>query len=395
MDGAEILRLIADRETDRVERKGSLANVDRVCEAICALANDLPGHRAPGVVAVGVDDEGRPTGLTIDDQLLRRLADLRDNGQIYPFPSLRVEQLSLDGVDIAVVVVEPSTSPPVQYRGRTMIRVGPRRAVATPEEETRLHERRRHAALPFDTRAVSGASIHDLDLGRFTTELLPQLVAADVLAQNRRSVGHQLASLRFTDGMGAPTPTGLLCAGVDPLRWLPGAFVQFLRLDGTTLDAPILSAHRLTSPLPDLIRELEEVLRAHVETTISFAGSETEERRANVPLEALQQVVRNAVMHRSYEATNAPVRVTWFNDRIEVQSPGGPYGLVDAASFGQPGMTDYRNPNLAGVLAQLGFVQRFGVGLPTAQARLRQNGNPPLELEVTATFVNVITRLLA
>ncbi len=394
MDAAEILRLITDRETDRVERKGSLANVDRVCEAICAFANDLPGHGAPGVVAVGVDDDGRPTGLPIDDQLLRRLADLRDNGQIYPFPSMRVDQLALDGVDVAAVVVEPSTSPPVQYRGRTMIRVGPRRAVATPEEEARLHERRRHAALAFDARPLAGGSIDDLDLDRFTTELLPQLVAADVIAENRRSVGHQLASLRFTDSSGIPTPAGLLCAGVEPLSWLPGAFIQFLRLDGTTLDAPVLSAHRLTSPLPDLIRELEEVLRAHVDTSVSFAGPETEERRANVPLEALQQVVRNAVMHRAYEATNAPVRVTWFDDRVEVQSPGGPYGLVDASNFGQPGITDYRNPTLAGVLAQLGFVQRFGVGLQTAQARLRQNGNPPLELQSTATFVNVIARLL-
>lgn len=120
------------------------------------------------------------------------------------------------------------------------------------------------------------------------------------------------------------------------------------------------------------------MLRAHVETTVSFAGSDTEQRRANVPLDALQQIVRNAVMHRTYQATNAPVRVTWFDDRIEVQSPGGPYGVVDAATFGQPGMTDYRNPNLAGVLGQVGFVERFGVGLPTAQALLRQNGNPPL-----------------
>lgn len=137
------------------------------------------------------------------------------------------------------------------------------------------------------------------------------------------------------------------------------------------------------------------MLRAHVETAVAFVGPDREERRASVPFEALQQIVRNAVMHRTYEATNAPVRVTWFDDRVEVQSPGGPYGLVDASNFGQPGITDYRNPTLAGVLAQLGFVQRFGVGLQTAQARLGQNGNPPLEFQPTTTFVNVIVRLLS
>lgn len=61
MDAGEVVRLVSDLETDRVERKESLANVDRVCEAICAFANDLPGHAKAGVVAVGVgDDGGRP-----------------------------------------------------------------------------------------------------------------------------------------------------------------------------------------------------------------------------------------------------------------------------------------------------------------------------------------------
>lgn len=206
-----------------------------------------PGTR---VVAIGVDDEGRPTGLVIDDDLLLRLAAFRDNGKIYPFPSMTVDRLTMNGTLIAVVVVEPSLAPPVQFRGRTMIRVGPRRAVATPEEEARLSERRRHAALPFDARSLAGPSLADLDLDRFNGELMPQLVAPEVLGENQRSVEHQLASLRFTDPSGAPTPTGLLLAGVDPLAWLPGAFVQFLRLDGTTLDAPVLSAHRLASPSP-------------------------------------------------------------------------------------------------------------------------------------------------
>lgn len=391
----EILRLVVDQESDRVERKSSLANVDRVCEAICAFANDLPGHGMPGVVALGVDDQGHPNGLAIDDDLLLRLAGLRENGGIYPFPSLVVNRLVIEGMDIAVVVVEPSTSPPVQYRGRTMIRVGPRRAVATPEEEARLAERRRHASLPFDARPLVGPSIDDLDLERFSEDVVRQLVAPEILFENRRSVHHQLASLRFTDASGTPTPTGLLFAGRQPLDWLPGAFVQFLRLAGTTLDAPVVSEHRLVSLLPDLLRELEEILRAHVDTRVDFEGSSTEQRRASVPLEALQQLVRNAVMHRTYEATNAPVRVTWFDDRVEVQSPGGPFGLVDISNFGHPGVTDYRNPTVAGVLASLGFVQRFGVGLPTAAARLAENGNPPLELTATATFVNVVIRTLS
>ena len=92
-------------------------------------------------------------------------------------------------------------------------------------------------------------------------------------------------------------------------------------------------------------------------------------------------------MHRTYEVTNSPIRVYWFNDRIEMVSPGGPFGTVTTTNFGQPGLADYRNPNLADALKVLGFVQRFGVGIATARRALERNGNPPMTFEVTESTV--------
>lgn len=100
-------------------------------------------------------------------------------------------------------------------------------------------------------------------------------------------------------------------------------------------------------------------------------------------------------MHRSYEATNAPIHVYWFDDRIEVSSPGGPFGAVTEATFGQPGVVDYRNPNLADALRVLGFVQRFGVGIATAERALHENGNPPLEYTVAPTRVSFTLKVRA
>ena len=102
--------------------------------------------------------------------------------------------------------------------------------------------------------------------------------------------------------------------------------------------------------------------------------------------------MRNAVLHRTYEGTSAPVRITWFNDRIEVLNPGGPYGQVTRANFGQPGVTDYRNPYLAEAMKNLGYVQRFGLGIPLARRALADNGNPPLEYQVEDTYVLAVLR---
>jgi ATP-dependent DNA helicase RecG len=74
MDDNVLLHLLNDLESDRVERKASPSDSDRICEAICAFANDLPNHRQPGVIFIGVHDNGKCANLTInDDLLLKRL----------------------------------------------------------------------------------------------------------------------------------------------------------------------------------------------------------------------------------------------------------------------------------------------------------------------------------
>lgn len=97
-------------------------------------------------------------------------------------------------------------------------------------------------------------------------------------------------------------------------------------------------------------------------------------------------------MHRTYEGTHAPVRITWYDDRVEIISPGGPFGTVTAQTFGLPGYADYRNAALAEAMRTLDLVQRFGVGIPSAQQALAQNGNPPLSWEVHDNLVIVTLR---
>lgn len=99
------------------------------------------------------------------------------------------------------------------------------------------------------------------------------------------------------------------------------------------------------------------------------------------------------MLHRTYEGTNAPVRITWFSDRIEIQSPGGPFGQVNRENFGTAGVTDYRNPHLAEAMKNLGYVQRFGMGIPLARNELEKNGNPPPEFVVEDAHVLVLVRV--
>jgi ATP-dependent DNA helicase RecG len=186
---------------------------------------------------------------------------------------------------------------------------------------------------------------------------------------------------------------GLLTLGKSPRTWLPGAYIQFLRVQGTEWGGQVLDEAELDGTLDMVLRRADDKVKAHLTTTVDFtSGAVTERRSSLYPLSALQQVVRNAVMHRTYEGTNAPVRLYWFDDRIEVHSPGGPYGAVNKQNFGRPGASDYRNPAIAGVLRSLGFVQRFGFGIAEAKRSMRENGNPAPEFQVEDNFVLVTLR---
>jgi ATP-dependent DNA helicase RecG len=253
----------------------------------------------------------------------------------------------------------------------------------------------RDAVRPFDVHPLRAATLADLDRVRFENEYLPSAFAPDVLEANDRTLEQRLAVTKMVTAADAPVPTvlGVLVLGKAPRDFLPGAYVQFLRIAGKDLADPVVDELAVSGVVSELLRGIDQKLQAHNRTAVDITGGATEERRSDYPLPALQQLVRNAVMHRTYEATHAPVRVYWYDDRIEITSPGGPFGTVSAENFGKPGVADYRNPNLAEALRVLGFVQRFGAGLAIARRALADNGNPPLEVTVQPSHVTAVVKL--
>jgi len=387
----ELLALLEDIESDRAERKETFKGdaPKKARQAVCAFSNDLPGHNAPGVLFIGVKDNGAPSGLDVTDELLRSLADIKTDGNTLPLPALSVEKRVIKGVGVAVVTVLPSDMPPVKYEGRIWVRTGPRRSIANGQEERILNEKRRYKNLPFDICPVPSSRLNDLSRTIFENEYLPQAFAADVLEQNGRSLEERLASCKMIASPDDPTPTvcGLLALGKSPQDFLPGAYIQFLRIDGLELSDPVVDEEQIGGALVEMLRRAEEKLKAHNRVAVDIVSSSTHQKTSPYPPAAIQQILYNAVLHRTYESTNAPIRIYWFNDRIEINSPGGPYGNVTAENFGRPGITDYRNPNIADVLKTFGFIQAFGRGIATARRAMDVNGNLGVDFEIDQSAV--------
>lgn len=381
IDTAELERLLGDLESDRVERTESLNKTDKFCKAICAFANDMPGHGLPGYLCLGVDKDGLPTGAVIDERLLEVLAGHRSGGQIIPMPTMEVAKVDFRGVPIAVVKVQPSDLPPVRYQMQTWIRVGPSARLATQEEERRLTERRVDRAKTWDLQACPGATLADLALDLFRLSYLPQAVSRQVIEENGRSIEEQLGSLRFFHKpLGVPTNGAILLFGKDPETFVPGAYVQYVRYDGNSQAADVLIERRFSGDLLQVMRSLDQLAK-----DVAGARPLRQPNLADVtvrdyPEVALHELLMNAVVHRNYDNSTTPVSINHFSDRIEIQNPGSLFGDLTRGQF--PNGVSYRNPVLAEAAKTLGFVNRFGRGIAVAQRELIQNGSPPLEYVV-------------
>lgn len=383
---------LGTRETAALEFKetGTKHTSKAILKAICAFANDLP-RLGGGDLIIGVDKRGNPVDqVDTSDQELLALTDMRDNGKVIDRPSMTVLEARYQGSPVIRIRVEASSTPPVRLDGVVYVRPGPTTRRATRDDERVLTEHRRSSSGPYDNHPVEGTSMDDLDRTLFQREYLPALVAPDVLAENERPVEQQLASLGITDGNGTPTVMGLLVLGLDPTSSIPGAYYQFVRYSGDDVSAPVSDEQEIHANVIGTATRLEAVLRGHLHTSVTAASGFRDESTPDYPFEAIREAFMNALIHRNYETSYAPVRVSWFDDRIEVTNPGGPYGQVRPDNFDR--VNDYRNPSLAGAMKALGYVNRFGRGIGRIKASLANNGNPPPEFTVDDSSWMVVMR---
>jgi ATP-dependent DNA helicase RecG len=155
--------------------------------------------------------------------------------------------------------------PPVKFDGRIWVRRGPARCLANGRDERILNEKRRRKNIPFDIHPVPSAKITALSRAIFEDEYLPAAFTRDVLAANSRSYEERLASCKLVSSPEEPVPTilGLLAIGRNPRDFIPGAYIQFLRLDGGDLADPVSDEEKIGGHPREMIRRAEAKLAAH------------------------------------------------------------------------------------------------------------------------------------
>ena len=371
----EVQELLHSTETYRVERTTSTGDMDKFQEAICAFSNDLPNSRKKGYLILGAYDNGTLSGLKVDDALLKKIAAIRSDGNILPLPVMSVERLEFEDGDLLVAEVSPSLVPPVRYRGRTFIRIGPRRDIATEAEERILFERRTSYMATFDATPCFGATIDSIDVDYIKAKYLPQVIDTEVLASDNRDIKEQLSSIHLFDlEHDCPTNAAIILFGNDPQYFMHGCYVQYVHFAGKDRGSEIVNERQIKGCLCKMLPQLESFVRDAVVTARPVSISMLREKTLlNYPDLALRELLMNACMHRDYQS-NMPIRLYQYEDRIEILNAGGLYGEARPENF--PTVNDYRNPIVAEAMRGLKYVNMFNRGIQRVKNLLKENGNP-------------------
>jgi ATP-dependent DNA helicase RecG len=388
---------LATRESEQVEWKENVADIDDVVEALCAFANDL-ANLGGGYVVCGArevrDEHGLPrmmrAGLTaarlkeVDGRVLARCRE-----RVAPPLAPLVTELPADTEDRRVLVfTQPATSSAHTFRrdregAKHFVRVG--RSTIEARNGILLNLLvRKGATESWDRRVCTAATERDLDLLALRDTLnqmgvgLPDSRVDQFLSEDS-SLSPFVPPLCVREPLTnvlRPRNFAVLLFGRNVQRFIPGAFSLFSIYPGTDRSDRYAERHELAGSLIEQARRFRPLLDA--QTFAAFDKGDPETPNAvKYPSRALYEAMGNALAHRDYELFD-PIRVTAFADRVEFLSPGSlPLG-VDATAFERgEAPPKWRNQALAWFFNRLQLAQAEGQGIPTILRTMREEGCPP------------------
>ena len=326
---------------------------DTIADEIAAFANAGGGR-----LVLGVTDQRTPQTLT-PEQLNRLIAAIGEICTDSIRPPIEYEAHRVPTPphrEGGVLVVDVPSGPTVhhspggcfQRRGdakRPMDSAGIRRLLLT---------RGQSDAAAVDEQPVGGTGVNSLHAPHWRRY---------ASSRTNESAQIQLGKLKFVkeDAAGALRATvgGVLFGAEEPREWLPNAYVQAVRHDGSRMDGNRqLDAQDIGGPLNTQIKEtMRFVLRNR------RVAAHKDPQRRDVPEyseRAVFEALVNAVVHRDYAVSGSHIRLFMFDDRLELYSPGGLANSMTVEDLRTSQFT--RNQLLASRLGQCPVEDTAGAG---------------------------------
>ncbi len=369
-------QLIQLPEGKKLEFKRDLSSVKPLMKTLVAFANTAGGKLIIGIAddkqVIGVDDP-----LTEEERLGNLVAD-----SITPRLVPSIEMVTIESKTLLIVEVYLSNTRP-----HWLTALGLERGVMV-----RLGSSNRQAGLELIAdlqRSVSNQYFDEMPMPELTVDDLDMDAAQQLFADKRDLNQQALLSLKLLTHHQArlvPTKGAVLLFGKQRSFYFNDAWIQCGRFIGKDR-TDIFDHIELYDHLPQAADSIIMFLKKH-----AMRGSDFSELRRkdvwSIPLGILREVVINALVHADYSQRGMPMRVAFYDDRIEIESSGLLLPGMTVEDM-KRGTSMIRNPIIARVFRELDLIEQWGSGVRGMYNEAKQLGLPEPVIEEVAMRVRV------
>ncbi|WP_434478668.1 ATP-binding protein [Gemmatimonas sp.] len=375
----DLVEMLTRPEGKTLEFKRDLSSPDGVLRTLVAFANT-----AGGTLLVGVEDRSRNVrgvsdALDVEERIANVVSD-----SIAPRLLPEIEILPWRRTQVIAIQIHPSAARPHYLKREgaesgTYVRVGSTNRRADTEM---LQELRRTArGETYDEQPMM-----DLD-----SEALDFRAASESFKPTRTLRRRDLETLRLLtthQGHTVPTVGGMLLFGRERERHFPDAWIQAGRFSGRDKAKIVDGAEFRGLPVAAIDAAIAFIEKHSLHG--AEIGKVRRMERWSLPPVAVREAVINAVAHADYAQRGAPIRVSIFDDRLEIENPGLlPFGLTVADLA--HGISKLRNRVIGRVFHALGLIEQWGSGIQRMTAACREAGlQDPLFEEIATRFRTTI-----
>lgn len=332
------------------------------------------------------------TGVT-DPEV--KISDIRKAVMKYIKPPTSVEMKPFqcknhkgDDCKLILIEVHQGTDIHANIKDEVFLRIGDENIKLNHEQITLLLDDRGKSS--FELTEASGANMSDLsenDIEQYKHSInIPSIATEDLL------VGRDLA--KNDSGKLIINMAGILLFGKNPEKWVERSRVRILKYEGssekTGQDYNIIKDSTVYGPLPQQITKSQEILNGLLREFTVLDKDGKFITQPEYPEYAWREIITNAVVHRSYAMRGADIQIKVFENKLEIISPGRFPGPVNESNIQE---THYsRNPRIARVMSELGFVKELGEGVNRIYSTTKA-ANLPTPLFTEKANSEVLVRL--
>ncbi|MBU0671780.1 MAG: helix-turn-helix domain-containing protein [Candidatus Margulisbacteria bacterium] len=340
------------KESETIELKPSLSQMNEIIETMTAFANTKGGK-----IVIGISDSGRILGVEIGKDTIERLTN-KIRQEVDPKIHPHISIVKADKKNVLVVEVKPSHDKLVLASGRPYKRVGKSTVrVSKDEYEGAILEKHRDK-LRFDKQICKGAVLKDIDDKKVKSFLRRAKIERKLEIDPGTSIKEALKKLNLIVD-GKISNAALLLFGKNPQEFISQAEVKCARFKGIK-PLEFIDMKVFWGSVIDQREDALEFVKEHIRLHAEIKGTERVEKW-EYPIEAIREAITNAVCHRDYMIQSS-IQIRIFDDRLEVWGCGPLPAPLTPEDLGKKHRSILRNPLIGRCFFLIKYIEEWGTG---------------------------------